>query len=1248
MPTLDEMAATPATKYSSATLSLDEMASKKTPVTSNERSGIYQPHQVMLGYALSAGTDFHKGTPGVFDVSGNSIKARGKTLDQAAQDFRDKGYSVYVHYKAGTDELGHHATAPSLHVADPNVAPRKGFYGYSWIDRANIKRGQPTTAMTKAKQGQTAIAKNSPSYLNALGESFAETGKAIGAGIERPVIKVEKAVAKAPQMVGLKPNETGKAFLSGLDIMQQQGEEAMSKAPIAGTIGEQALYYIATMGAGNLETILLSASTKVPGLAIAAKPVLKLLQAGSAEGAPLARKLLVSAVRGGFGNTIFGTGIRALDIPDKGLKQVAKEEFSPTGAPLDFAGGAVIGGGLTALSSAVRGVSGMKPGKLELVETSPEKGTFTIRNKTTGEMRTLQVQKSSQSLRPDAPTTTIAPGKTYTTDMGDMAVERVSDTHVTARAQNGARVQIPVKDFRSAAIHKEAAPSAETPVSRPVETVTKPLPVEATTQPPTAPEAITGAAGTSATKLSNGELVAGENRLGLSRARIESQRQSEGLAPIDVQPFRAKELNYSEGKAAVDTGNIDPVAVAKDIIDNPRPATGTELGALSYRLDQIDHALKTGDPAKKEQLLEMRDTLQHGVRRSGREWSSTGHALQLTYGDETDLGNVFQAARDNKGRALTPNEIEQITKLHDKYDSLKTDYEKRISTLESQVVKGEKDPRAIRTAKTPTDFVIHKWGEGNTVVTSSMRDAARERLKAKMSSANAGIPIDSIADLAVEIAYHAEAGVRFTYESMRNYLKSEFDASDEDIQRAYQIAMNDKRNVASRKRLTANLARTGKAIEAGEPIPKMPPIRYDAETLRMRVDLNTAREKLLAMTKANSPALYARTAMAGILNAPTGWLAAWDNSFIGRQGLGMLGHNPKAWAEAFKKSHSAMFSEGRALLYDDAIVGNKSFPLAQQSGLAHTSMSAEAPLATAEEASMYMRTFGKVPGIGKLTRPFDRAYTTAANVIRHEAFYRMAEAQGDRWTPAQYKDYASLLNKLTGRGNLGRLGAYQPELNALFISIRKVASDVQLPLTVIKGDREVRGIAAKTLAVNTAALASLAMVINASGTAHVSLNPGDKDFMKVKIGNTRFDLLESGKASAIRATWKAAIALYKHSRFSSQKPNSKPRFNEPTALDIGSRYLSYKLAPGVGFARSVWTGKDFKGDSITAKQAAIDLITPWNVGDIADAYKDAGIGMAAAVAAATFYGLGTRAYEDKHGSNGYPMQNDFSRLRSLK
>ena len=708
---------------------------------------------------------------------------------------------------------------------------------------------------------------------------------------------------------------------------------------------------------------------------------------------------------------------------------------------------------------------------------------------------------------------------------------------------------------------------------------------------------------------------------GVSKARIAAQRAELGLEPIEVQPFRAKDKSYTDGKKAVDRGR-DVDKMVRSIADNPRAASGLEVGMMAYRLDQIGNALKTAAPEQRIKLLDMQDTLHTAARRSGREWASTGQALQITIGDNLDLGNVYQAARDNKGRALIDTEITDIAAKSIKYEAANVGFE---NSKAADIAAASKKP-----------IVKQGYGSQNKLVSTARYEELKALFIQKASTLHAGIDPTMIPELAEMVAYHAEALGRASYQTIHAAIKKDVpEATSKQIAEAYQMATRAKRQPAQIGRMETRLAKVRELIKTKTPEMKPPPVQWTKETIRLREALERARHELIQATKPPYSIRDALHTVVTIPRLPVGWLAAWDNSFMGRQGLKMLGYSPRTWWKAFRDSHRAMLSEGKALLMDDETRSHPKYAVAQQSGLDHTGLDVTTAIGKVEESSIYMRGVERIPGLGRLIRAFDRAFTTAGNVMRHKAFYDMAEVKG--WTEANPDSiaYANFLNLLTARGNLGRLKSVQGAMTNVFISPKNFFADLQLPTTLLpwEGTKLSRMESAKMYVRCAVAYTSFATVVNATGMGHVGVDPRDrKTFGVLRIGNTRFNLL-GGAKSAYGLALGVGQAMYDYSRFAKTKPTPFT----PTPVDVVNRYLGYKITPGIQAAKQLWTKKNWIGEPTTEGATALTLVIPWNAQEVMDAWKSEGPAMGLGVAATSFYGIGSNTYEDKkQKSRGMP------------
>jgi hypothetical protein len=700
---------------------------------------------------------------------------------------------------------------------------------------------------------------------------------------------------------------------------------------------------------------------------------------------------------------------------------------------------------------------------------------------------------------------------------------------------------------------------------------------------------------------------------------VTSKRRAElGLSPLEKKPTTPEAKRLQTAQDLIDSGAIDPNNLASEVVANPRPLDLTETDVMKHHLANLEKQLTATRIAGKDtKPLELQfDTATKATRLAGTE---QGRALQAR-ADEIDpysLERLLQKGRENRPDFGKQQEQSVIT-LHQKLqagqlaeDALKT----RLRQAKRVVI------------KRPEDFKSILEGDTNTVITKDMWQAARARNLERMSRLNTGVDPMIVADLAVEIGYHVERGARFSYKVMRDYLKKEYGADDKAIQEAYSQVMNDKRlkqSIEYQRKLSEDLKQS---IDSKTAPAKVPPIEYNNEWVKLHRQNVELRSKLDSIVNPTKPlGVKVRDMTASGLNATTGILASWDDSFVGRQGAKMLAHQPRAWAKGAKDSLRALRSEPVTWSLDAAITEDPKFALAQKSGLEYTSIEPTSKLASAEEGAMYLRSVEQLPVVGKaagkLARPFDRAYTTAANTMRHDAFYRMVDAKKDSWTAADYQSYAGFLNKLTGRGDLGRLSSLQPELSGIFISSRKIAADTQLLLTPFTGTKAVRLEAAKTLVRYTGALTALALVVNASGKAKISLNISDPDFMKLRVGDTRFDLT-GGEGTLLRTIYKAGKATFDYSRY------GKAKYGQATPSDVVLRYLGYKTSPGIQALKSLATGKDYIGEPITPLQVGKNLVTPWNVNDITEAWQSDGAGLGITAGIAGFWGLSAQTYKEK-------------------
>ena len=704
----------------------------------------------------------------------------------------------------------------------------------------------------------------------------------------------------------------------------------------------------------------------------------------------------------------------------------------------------------------------------------------------------------------------------------------------------------------------------------------------------------------------------------VKNAVTDARRKALGLEPLAKRPRTPQEIRTQQANDLIDSGALKPDELVSEVNKQPRPLDETETDVLHEAFSRLERDLATAresnDVAQLRVLRQKYDDYSKAATLAGSEQSYAFSARKQAV-DPYSLEDLLHKGRTNIPRFDAAIEA-KVTTLHE-----------RLKSAEAKEASSRKRP----LVRNPGDFLKPTWGDSNTVITREIREANLARLGELTARLHAGVDPEIVKALATEIGYHVEAGARFAYKTLYNHLK-EYGATRDEIRAAYSQAMNQSRNARALEYQKRKILALEEGIRTKTGIETPPPIEYSKDWVKAHtetVKLQAALDRIVEPRKSLGAKL--RDAALLLPNAVTGFLSSWDNSFIGRQGWKMLAKDPRAWGGMVKQSFRAMFSEGVAYMIDAEIRDHPGFPLARRSKVEMTELEANAPLSKAEEPAMYMRSLGRViPGLPHLTRPFDRAFTIAGNYVRHDAFYRMNEHMGDKWTDVDYLNYGKDLNIWSGRGDLGRLARFQPEIGALLISGRKVAADLQFFLTPFRGTRATKVDNIKSIVRGVAALYAFGLLVNTRTKQHgwtVNLDPEDykKDYLQLRKGNTRIDLT-GGSAQVLRVFGRTAEIAYGRSRWGGDEAKG---YGQPGVWDPTKRYLGYKVSPGVRALWSLWTKQDWKGDPTTDKQIALELVTPWNVSDMIEAWQTDGAGMGVTAGIAGFLGLSARSYQEK-------------------
>lgn len=389
-------------------------------------------------------------------------------------------------------------------------------------------------------------------------------------------------------------------------------------------------------------------------------------------------------------------------------------------------------------------------------------------------------------------------------------------------------------------------------------------------------------------------------------------------------------------------------------------------------------------------------------------------------------------------------------------------------------------------------------------------------------------------------------------------------------------------------------------------------LRYQRDRLRYQIqqEINAARP----MTKGEK--------LLEVWNLPRATQAALDLSFALRQGgLGGLTAHPVRWTQAMGAAMKALVSEKGAF---KAMQEIENSPLRR---IAHKARLYIAPLngtVTRREEVFISHLAEKLPGVGKLIRASERHYVTMGNKLRFDLFADFVK-RNPQATEKELFAWAGFLNAMTGRGEFrGSMAKYDPALtgaSVAFYSPRFMLSRVQAPgylaNFLLRGSKPLRMEALKDVARTTGTVGAALGLASLAG-ARVGTDPDSPDFLKIRHGNTRYDILSGYQQSA-----RLGLRILKNLR--------KPEEEREDPMELVAQFFKYKVSPSISTGTELMTGKNVLGQKVSKTDAIKQTFMPLAWQEIEEAFRDQGISPtdAAAVSASNILGVSTSTYEDK-------------------
>lgn len=364
-----------------------------------------------------------------------------------------------------------------------------------------------------------------------------------------------------------------------------------------------------------------------------------------------------------------------------------------------------------------------------------------------------------------------------------------------------------------------------------------------------------------------------------------------------------------------------------------------------------------------------------------------------------------------------------------------------------------------------------------------------------------------------------------------------------------------------------------------------------------------------------------------LLNLPRSMMATLDLSAPLRQGVFLIGR-PKQFLPAFKSMFKYVASEKSYLGLMDSIKARPTYKLMRESGLSLTEMGTD--LLSREEAFM-SNLSEKMPGFGSLAKASNRAYSGFLNKLRADVFddlVKRAKILDIIDNEKVTKDIAKFVNSATGRGDIGVLSRASTIMNGLFFSPRLMASRLNLlnPAYYISLNPMVRKEAIKSLLSFGAVASTVLGLTKLNDEVSVGADPRSADFGKIKIGNTRFDVL--GGFQQYMVLISRLISGQMVSSTTGKEFTLGEGYKPTTRGDIIQRFFQSKTSPVASFIIGLVNGQSTMGENFKISAEIADRFIPMMIQDMYDLYRENGAD-GLLMAFPGVFGIGSQTYMDQ-------------------
>jgi len=695
--------------------------------------------------------------------------------------------------------------------------------------------------------------------------------------------------------------------------------------------------------------------------------------------------------------------------------------------------------------------------------------------------------------------------------------------------------------------------------------------------------------------------------------------------------------------------------IAESVLRKPRALTDEESAGLTLRGQQIknrhaellkeieaerDPSVLTAQRAELEALESQFDKISSATKQSGTEAARALSIRRMEINESYDLVSMVSRAKAAKGRDLTPKERARYEQMSGEIENLQTQLAQAQDAVKTKTIQREID-LAKRQAKR---------SETRQAIDAEFADLRAQFAQAKLETRSgvqgsglAGLdPEGRLTALVARMAKNrVKAGVveaEKLIDEVYSVVKEHFDGINrEDIRDAVlNYGLADKQNKRRQTQLLKQESELGRRMSEKDysPVSKREPIVYSRETARLqsRVDRLKAdfQRDLYGATRGTSGKIW-DTAVA-FTNVPKTLKSMGDLSAVFRQGGYFSFTHPVLSSKAATHMIQAISLKGFKNVQED-IKANKDFDLARRSGVEFTGIEKDNPnLSKREEGYLGSDVLDYLPGVKQVKNVSEQTFVSFLDSQRMQVFERFADQlRSQGMTPQRnakaFNALGRFVNEATGRGSLGAKGnQVAPFLNAFMFSPRLVASRLQIlnkmmnPAAMAKMPRGARKIMIRDNVKFAGTIAAFLGLASAAGAKVNWDDPDSADWLKFQVGDTKYDLL-AGFQQPMRFMYRMARAV-------KAQAIGDETYEGEEAAKLALDFARSKASPAGGAAWDALEGKNrLSGEKFSARNQAVDLITPLPFSDFSDAIKNDGVLLGSIKTLPALTGVGVQTYK---------------------